>query len=404
MVSEGIVAHDMTTALVHEHEMTKNTDFQHGFESIIRNAALLDRMLVSTDIDYLVGGDITPDTVAVGIHIEKLWGNGLLLDLPIYNKQRTALIPITLPTGDTRIDTVQARGVFEAYDNQRRAFYNPDTETGQFFNVNTKERLIIQYQVKQGVTGADGAPEADTGWLKLAELVVRPGISVIAASDVHKVTAIRQGNENPAWTTQKARTFLVIPSQELQQVFVKEHTHTGAHGQSVIKRNNIDFGIGANQVNGTSVPFGENYNTLGSDETFAATDSLFASLVKEIMYRRARVTSLSDTIAVIEGLIADMVHDAPADGRAYGRKNRQWAEIVLSEDRGGDRIKTLKVYSDTHLTLTNTLIAARREKRWDVGLPFISPQSEVYHFDTDFKNQNQTSTSTLGYTSVPILV
>jgi hypothetical protein len=394
----------MTTALVHEHEMAKNTDFQHGFESIIRNAAILDRMLVSTDSDYLVGGGVRAASGAVGIQIEKMWGNGLLLDLPIYNKQLTPLIPITPPTGDTRIDTVQARGVFEEYDNQRRAFYNPDTETGQFFNVYTKERLIIQYQVKQGVAGADAAPEADTGWLKLAEIIVRPGISVIAAADVHNVTAIRQGAENPAWTTQKARTFLVIPSQELQQLFLEEHTSTGSHGQSVIRKNNIDFGAGANQVNGKSVPFGENYNTPGTGETFAATDSLWAALIKEIVYRRANVTSLSEAIAAMGTFIADIVHEAPPDNRLYGRKNTKWAEIVLPEDRGGDTIKTFKLYSDTQLTITNALIADRRLKRYDIGLPYISPQSEVYHFDTDFKNQNQTTSITLAYTAAPILV
>jgi hypothetical protein len=398
------LANDITTALVHEHEMAKNTDFQHGFESLIRNAAILDRMLVSTDIDYLVGGGVRPGTAAVGIQIEKMWGNGLLLDLPVYNKQLTPLIPITPPKDDIRIDTVQVRGLFEAYDNQRRPFYNSDTGTGQFFDVNTKERLIIKYQVKQGVAGADVAPEADTGWLKLAEIVVRPGISVIASADVHNVTAIHQGEENPAWTMQKSRTFLVIPSQELQQLFLEEHTSEGAHGQSVIKKNNIDFGTGTNQVHGKSVPFGENYNTPGSGESFLATDSLWAALIKEIVYRRANVTSLSEAIAAIGALIADMIHEAPADGRLYGRKNQRWAEVILPEDRGGDVIKTFKVYSDTNLTITNALIAERRLKRYDIGLPYITPQSEVYHFDTDFKNQNQTTSIILLYSMAPLLV
>jgi hypothetical protein len=399
---EGILADEMTTALVYEHEMAKNTDFRHGFESIIRNASILDRMLVSTDVDYLVGGGVIPSTSAVGIHIEKMWGNGLLLDLPIYNKQTTSLIPITPPTGGNRIDTVQARGVFEEYDNQRRAFYNPDTETGQFFDVNTKLRLVMQYQVKQGEAGVNTAPEADTGWLKLAEIVVRPGISVIAPADVHNVTSIHQGKENAAWTTQKVRTFLVIPSQELQQLFLKEHTSDGAHGQNVIKKANIDFGTGANQTNGKAVPFGENY-TAGQD-TFLATDSLWAALIKEVVYRRANVTSLSEAIAAIGAIISDIVHEAPADGRLYGRKNQRWAEVVLPEDRGGDTIKTFKLYSDTYLTLTNAAIADRRLKRYDIGLPYISQLSEVYHFDTDFKNQNQTTSIVLGYTVAPILV
>jgi hypothetical protein len=384
--------------------MAKNTDFQHGFESVIRNAAVLDRMLVSTDIDYIVGNGVTPDAEAVGIHIGKLWGNGLNMDLPAYNREVSALIAIALPTGGTRIDAVQIRGVLEEYDNQRRAFYNPDTETGQYFDVNTKERLIVEYQVKQGVLGADIAPEADTGWLKLAEVVVRPGITRIDAADVHNVTAIHQGEENPAWTIQKTRTFLVIPSQELQQLFLQEHTNDGAHGAKVIKGGNIDFGVNSGQVNGKLIPFGQNYAPTGSTESFFAVDSLWTAFVKEIVYRRADVTSLSEAIKAIKDLIADIVHDAPADGWLYGRKNNQWAEIVLPEDRGGDTIRTLKVHSDTHLALTNAAIAARREKRWDVGLVFISEQSEVYHFDTDFNNQNQTSSITLGYATAPILV
>lgn len=396
------MANEITTALVHEHEIAKNTDFKHGFESLIRNAAILDRMLVSTDVDYLIGGGVRAATGAVGIQIEKMWGNGLLLDLPIYNKQLTPLIPITPPAGGNRIDTVQARGFLEEYDNQRRAFYNPDTETGQFYDINTKERLIIQYQVKTGIVGTGAAPEADTGWLKLAEVVTRPGVSVIAADDVRNVTAIRQGEENPAWTTQKARTFLVVPSQELQQLFLEEHTSGGEHGQSVIKKNNIDFGTRVNQVSGKSVPFGENYT--GNNESFLAADSLWAALVKEIIYRRANVSSLSEAITAIGALIADMVHEAPADGRLYGRKNQQWSEIVLPEDEGGDTIKTFKLYSDTHLTITNALTADRRLKRYDIGLPYITPQSEVYHFDTDFKNQNQTTSITLGYTVAPLLV
>ncbi|MDR1904041.1 MAG: hypothetical protein LBQ88_17360 [Treponema sp.] len=396
------MANDITTALVYEHEIAKNTDFRHGFESLIRNAAILDRMLVSADIDYLVGGGVRPAAGAVGIQIEKMWGNGLLLDLPIYNKQLTPVIPITPPAGGTRIDTVQARGFFEAYDNQRRAFYNTDTETGQFFDVNTKERLIIQYQVKQGAVGEDAAPEADTGWLKLSEILMRPGISVIAGADIRNVTAIRQGEENPAWTTQKARTFLVIPSQGLQRLFLEEHDSEGKHRQKVIRGSNIDFGTGTGQVNGRLVPFGQNYTA--GDDAFLASDSLWDALVKEVVYRRANAASLSEAISTIGAILADTVRDAPADGRLYGRKDQQWSEIVLPEDRGGDAIKTFKLYSGTQLTITNALIADRRLKRYDIGLPFVSPQSEVYHFDTDFKNQNQTTSITLGYSVTPILV
>jgi hypothetical protein len=401
---EGILANEITTALVYEHEMAKNTDFRHGFESIIRNSAILDRMLVSTDFDYLVGGGVIPSTSVVGIHIEKMWGNGLLLDLPVYNKQITSLIPITSPTGGNRIDTVQARGYFEEYDNQRRAFYNPDTEMGQFFEVNTKLKLVMQCQVKQGEEGVNAAPEADAGWIKLAEIVVRPGILTIASADVHNVTSIRQGGENAAWTTQKARTFLVIPPQELQQSFFEEHTRDGAHGKNVIKKSNIDFGTGSDQINSKSVPFGENYNTPGSGETFLATNSIWETIIKEIIYRRANATSLSEAIAGIGAAISDVVHQAPSDGRLYAMKNLQWSELVLPKDRDSDSIKTFKVYNDTHLMITNASVVDRRLKQYDIGLSYISHLSEVYHFDTDLKDQNQTSSILIGYATKPVLV
>jgi hypothetical protein len=54
--------------------------------------------------------------------------------------------------------------------------------------------------------------------------------------------------------------------------------------------------------------------------------------------------------------------------------------------------------------ITNAETVDRRLKRFDIGLPYISPASEVYHFDTDLKNQNQTSSINLIYTITPILV
>ena len=113
----------------------------------------------------------------------------------------------------------------------------------------------------------------------------------------------------------------------------------------------------------------------------------------------------SEEILAILNNIATYVLEAPDDGHLYGRKNKRWQEVVpVSGSTIGDTIEVLKVFSKTTLVLTNAAIVDRRLKRYDIGLPYISPLSEVYHFDTDFKNQNQTSSISIGYTTAPVLV
>jgi hypothetical protein len=55
--------------------------------------------------------------------------------------------------------------------------------------------------------------------------------------------------------------------------------------------------------------------------------------------------------------------------------------------------------------VTNARIVNRRQKRWDIGLPYLSASSEVYHFDTDTNNVDQESSITIGYSGeAPALV
>jgi hypothetical protein len=97
----------------------------------------------------------------------------------------------------------------------------------------------------------------------------------------------------------------------------------------------------------------------------------------------------------------------PNDGHLYGRKNHQWEEIIIpggGEVGAAEVIEALKLFSKKTLMITNTETVDRRLKRFDIGLPYISPASEVYHFDTDTKNQNQTSGINLVYDKAPVLV
>jgi len=54
--------------------------------------------------------------------------------------------------------------------------------------------------------------------------------------------------------------------------------------------------------------------------------------------------------------------------------------------------------------LTNAETAERRLKHYDIGLPFLSYATEVYHFDHDYKNQMQASSIVMRYATAPRLV
>jgi hypothetical protein len=104
--------------------------------------------------------------------------------------------------------------------------------------------------------------------------------------------------------------------------------------------------------------------------------------------------------------VLGLVEEAPNDGRPYSRKNKTWVEAASGGGNVfGDAIKALKFFSDATIMFTNAQTAIRRLRGYDIGLPYLSENHEVYHFDTDTKNQKQAQNITIDYTgSAPALV
>lgn len=74
------------------------------------------------------------------------------------------------------------------------------------------------------------------------------------------------------------------------------------------------------------------------------------------------------------------------------RINGIWKTMVQMAATG---VLTKQLYSDGSLFITNQPIADRRAAGMDIGVPYLSTASEVYHFDTDFKNQHQQTSISL---------
>ena len=430
---------DITTARVEPHERATNEDFEYGFQSIIRNTSVLDRFLTSLNVDYAAGGIVRIVHGSMSITVDAIWANGRQLDLPAFRSVASDSISISVPLLFPRFSIVQVRGVLQSFDNQRRSFFDPELESVQFYNIDTKNRLALDIMIKHGNEGVMTAPETDTGYVKIAEIYIEPETNVLAQDNIRNVTALYQGSENTNWTSERLRTFRVGSMSDLWQAFGREHLANGQHRESVIRASNILRGIAADALKGSNVAIGENINSGDLSllaarsilESFAAVGQVLrGDLANTLLKRlhmlitwRANETYQPFAPTFFQGRIffanplnipmigespgnspekwvnaaGDVAYLPPNDGRLYGMQNRSWTELLF----GGDAVRAMKFYSEKTYMLTNAKTADRRLRGWDIGLLYLSEGHEVYHFDTDNNNQNQQSNIELGYDVEP---
>ena len=87
------------------------------------------------------------------------------------------------------------------------------------------------------------------------------------------------------------------------------------------------------------------------------------------------------------------------DGTYYQHREavgQPWTNKAASHING---TMTKQVFSNDTLFITNQSMAQRRLAGYDVGNPYLSSASKVYHFDYDTKDQNQTDDLTIDGTS-----
>lgn len=103
----------------------------------------------------------------------------------------------------------------------------------------------------------------------------------------------------------------------------------------------------------------------------------------------------SSTANRIDGEIIVMLEDKPWErtritpaGTYYEFKPSEeagWQTVAQQEARG---LMSQIVYSQASIVLTNSSITQRRRNGVDLGRPYLSDNSKVYHFDTDFFDQH----------------
>ena len=276
-----------TTSNGLDNEIIKASDFNFAFETLIENVAKSTQMMLESTQDFVINGKVTPYS-GMNVQIAPIYGVCKSTGVPFGRTESVVMEYGFDESSSGRVDIIQVRGAWETYDNQQRAFNDPDTDTQTYQYVDTKKLMRPTYQIKQGIEGSSVAPTVDSGWVKLAEVEIRANVSTLLASDIKNITADVAGMDNDDWTNEKDETYNIGYISDVNARFRVQHNEDGTHADDCINQDSLDIGIGAKQINGNVLPIGTAIATIPTQTANTSNDAI-ALIISRIV---ALITSL----------------------------------------------------------------------------------------------------------------
>ena len=265
------------TAHVLDNEIIKANDFEYAFEKIAENVSKATQMILESNQDFVINGKVLPYE-GMDVQISPIYGVCKQNGLP-FGRTETAVMEYRFEESNSgRVDIIEVKGAWETFDNQQRAFNDPDTNVQTYQYVDTKKLMRPVYQIKQGVEGAAVAPSVDSGWVKLAEVVIRAGATEILEDDIKNITSDVAGLANSDWTNDTTATYNIGYISDVNARFRVQHNADGTHKENVINTDSLSIGVGSKQVNGSVLPVGGNVSI--PTQTITPTDSLLSVYTK----------------------------------------------------------------------------------------------------------------------------
>lgn len=267
------------TSRVLDNEIIKASDFEFAFEQLVENVSKATQMLLESNQDFVINGKVLP-AGGMNVSVSPIYGVCKTSDggKPFGRTEETDETIGFEGSESGRVDIIEVQGDWQTYDNQQRAFNDPDTDVQTYQYVDTKRLMKPVYQVKKGVEGSETAPEHDTGWVKLAEVKIRAGVTVIASTDIKNITADVAGMDNDDWTNEKDITYNIGYISDVNARFRVQHNEDGTHADDSINSDSLDIGTGAKQINGNVLPIGGSVSI--PNESIASSDSILSVIVK----------------------------------------------------------------------------------------------------------------------------
>ena len=273
---------------VMDNEIIKASDFEFAFEQIVVNVSRATQMFLEATQDFVINGKVLPDS-GMNLKVSPIFGVCKSTGIPFGRTETTNETIAFEGSQNGRIDIIEVRGVWETYDEQQRAFNDPDTDTQTYQYVDTKKLMKPEYRVIQGTEGSGVAPDTETGWVKLAEVSIRAGSTSILATDIHNITSDVAGMDNDDWTNEEDATYNIGYISDVNRRFRVQHNEDGTHAEDSIDATSLDIGVGTGQINGNILPVGGSVSI--PTQTIAATDSILSVLTKAALM----ITSLYDS-------------------------------------------------------------------------------------------------------------
>lgn len=274
---------NLAGAVTLENEIVKATDFQYAHDQQYKNIALVLKTIVSgSGHNFILGGSVAPYTNG-GMNVQV---DGLLAYCDA-NKEVGIETEMTKPVSveaadDTldRKDIVQVAISEVGFDEQSRAFIDPDTKVKTFEHINTKKKVVLTISVKKGSNGSEIAPAVDEGCVKIAEISVPAGTLNITSDLIENVSSRVAGGENVNWTADKDSTFAPIYLASLIRSYLTQHNEDGTHKNNSIVAAMLKFGTESGSINASLLPVGESM-TLNkvSHESVESTKELIKAIV-----------------------------------------------------------------------------------------------------------------------------
>lgn len=269
------------TTHVLDNEIIKANDFEFAFEQLIENVAKATQMLMESEQDFVINGKVLPSSTLnpdMNVKVSPIYGVCKSTGKPFGRTEETDETIGFEGSSTGRVDILEVQGQWLTYDQQQRAFNDPDTDTQTYQYVDTKKLMKPIYQIKKGVDGTNVAPNVDSGWVKLAEITIRANASSITANDIHNITADVAGMDNDDWTNEKTKTYNIGYISDVNARFRVQHNEDGTHAENSINSVSLDIGTGVNQINGNILPVGGAVSI--PEQTIASTDSILSVITK----------------------------------------------------------------------------------------------------------------------------
>lgn len=274
----------MTTTNLQDNEIVKASDLQLGGESGIDNLSFVFRTMTNCENNVILGGKLRANTTGSGliVKMDPIIGyhqdsDKMFLDHKgqVYMDGETEpadYVSFMAAESQDRRDTVEVKADVITAVEQSRQFYDPDTESTSYSQVDIEKRQVLRVKVKKGEPGTNVAPETDTGYIKIAEVLIPANASQLSDENIFNVTADIDGMDNSGWTVEKTATVNPGTLQTITDRFRKIHKSDGSLKESVIKAANIILN-GAEALKGSGIQKGGAALTIDG-ETVAQTASI----------------------------------------------------------------------------------------------------------------------------------